>query len=68
MSPDRRSSPWAYDECELICPKCGSGRVFRVVNRWALRKGYQIFKCASCGRTFYDKEVDDYSPTFGSGN
>ncbi|MBN2230380.1 MAG: hypothetical protein JW779_12395 [Candidatus Thorarchaeota archaeon] len=64
MSSNRRKSPWAYNEPELQCPNCKSTRINRVVNIWAMRQGIQMFKCAVCGKKFYDRDVDDYQPTF----
>jgi transposase-like protein len=64
MSSNRKKSPWAYDEGGLQCPSCHSIRVTRVVNAWAMARGIQMFKCSVCGKTFYEKDVDDYRPTF----
>ncbi|NWF95056.1 MAG: methyltransferase domain-containing protein [Candidatus Thorarchaeota archaeon] len=60
----RRSSPWAHDDSEVKCPSCQSTKVFRVLDRWALSRGVQVFQCTSCGRKFYERGVDDYQPTF----
>ena len=35
-----------------------------MINPWAMIRGIQMFKCAICGKKFYDKDVDDYRPTF----
>ncbi|MGQ4870412.1 MAG: hypothetical protein ACP6IT_01085 [Candidatus Thorarchaeota archaeon] len=64
MKSSRRRSPWAYDETEIHCPRCGSNRVVRVLDRWAMSRGVQVFKCAACGKKFYDRGVDDYRPTY----
>jgi len=64
MSSNRKNSPWAYDEAGLQCPRCQSTRVNRILDNWAMRRGIQMFKCASCGKKFYDRNVDDYRPTF----
>ncbi|TXT57794.1 MAG: hypothetical protein BAJATHORv1_10501 [Candidatus Thorarchaeota archaeon] len=64
MPSSRRDSPWAYNDEELKCPKCGSERIERVLERWARARGIQIFKCNSCGSKFYDKGYDDYKPLF----
>jgi DNA-directed RNA polymerase subunit RPC12/RpoP len=65
MSEDRRKSPWAHDDSEVRCPRCGSTNVSRILDTWALSRGIQIFSCASCGKKFYDRGLDDYEPTFG---
>ncbi len=62
--PDRNRSPWAYEDEEMKCPKCGSTRVTRVFKRWALLRRVQAFDCHSCGKKFYLRNVDDYRPTF----
>ncbi|RDE12048.1 MAG: hypothetical protein C4K48_10565 [Candidatus Thorarchaeota archaeon] len=64
MSSNRRKSPWAIDESKLQCPSCKSTRVTRVINPWALARGILMFKCSVCGKVFYDKDADDYRPTF----
>ncbi|MFW9910576.1 MAG: hypothetical protein ACFFED_17445 [Candidatus Thorarchaeota archaeon] len=64
MSSNRRKSPWAFDEGGLRCPNCNSIRITRVINPWAMTRGIQMFKCSICGKKFYDKNVDDYRPTF----
>ncbi len=63
-SVQHKQSPWAFDGSELVCPQCGSKNVVRVVDRWAMQRGLQILQCSSCGRKFYDRGVDDYSPTY----
>jgi DNA-directed RNA polymerase subunit RPC12/RpoP len=65
MSEDRRKSPWAHDDSEVKCPRCGSTNVSRVLDTWALSRGVQIFSCASCGKKFYERGMDDYEPTYG---
>jgi transposase-like protein len=64
MAEYRRKSPWAHDDSEVRCPRCGSANVSRVLDAWALSKGIQIFLCASCGKKFYERGLDDYEPTF----
>ena len=64
LSSRRYNSPWANDDSEIKCPKCGSTRIVRVLNRWAMNKGVQIFECSNCGKKFYDRGYDDYRPTF----
>ncbi len=63
-STNRKKSPWAYDEGGLQCPKCQSTKVHRILDNWAMRRGIQMFKCASCGKKFYNRNLDDYRPTF----
>ncbi len=65
MRSKRQRSPWAFDDTsELVCPHCGSNRIVRVFDRWALAHGVQIYYCAACNKKFYEREVDDYRPTF----
>ncbi|MHA1908783.1 MAG: hypothetical protein ACW98Y_15895 [Candidatus Thorarchaeota archaeon] len=64
MPPDRKSSPWAFEDCELSCPKCRSNRIHRIFDRYLISRGVQAFECASCGNRFYDRDIDDYRPTF----
>ncbi|MHA3962014.1 MAG: hypothetical protein AM325_000625 [Candidatus Thorarchaeota archaeon SMTZ1-45] len=64
VSPHRKSSPWAYDSSELICPKCGSNRIVRILDSWSRSSGVEMFKCTICGKKFYDRGYDDYGPTF----
>ena len=64
MSSRRKSSPWAHDEAELVCPRCGSKRIVRILDSWSRPRGVQMFKCTSCGKKFYDRGFDDYRPTF----
>ncbi|TET14737.1 MAG: hypothetical protein E3J82_01605 [Candidatus Thorarchaeota archaeon] len=64
MSTKRHNSPWAADDSTVKCTRCGSSKIFRILNRWAFSKGVQMFECTSCGKKFYDKGYDDYSPTF----
>ncbi len=66
MSTNRRRSPWAHDDSDLKCPRCGSPRIHRILDRWLLRKGVQAFECASCGRKFHNRGHDDYRPTFNT--
>jgi len=61
---EHKQSPWAFEGSELVCPRCGSKNVTRIVDRWAMQRGVQVFQCSSCGRKFYDRGVDDYSPTY----
>ncbi len=58
-----KSTPW-IEKVSLECPKCGSTRVVRVLNEWALSQGVQIFECKACGKRFYERDVDDMRPTF----
>lgn len=59
---DKKTS-W-IESGELQCPRCGSTRVLRVLDDWALSQGVQIFECKACGKRFYEKDVDDMRPTF----
>ncbi|MFW9793801.1 MAG: hypothetical protein ACFFEE_05860 [Candidatus Thorarchaeota archaeon] len=60
----RKSSPWAHDDSQLICPRCSSKRIMRILDSWGRNRGVQMFKCASCGKKFYERSLDDYRPTF----
>jgi transposase-like protein len=64
MSSRRKSSPWAFDDAELACPRCGGNRIARILDTWSRSRGVQMFKCTSCGKKFYDRGFDDYRPTF----
>ncbi|TFG95257.1 hypothetical protein E4H12_13640 [Candidatus Thorarchaeota archaeon] len=64
MSSNRKKSPWAFEDAELQCPRCQSKRVNRILEHWATQRGIQMFKCTVCGNKFYDRNVDDYRPTY----
>ncbi len=64
MSEGKQKSPWAHDDSEVKCPRCGSANVSRVVDSWAMSRGIQVYSCASCGKKFYERGLDDYQPTF----
>ncbi len=61
--PKRSPAPWD-DRPALTCPRCGSTKIIRVLNEWALSQGVQIFECKVCGKKFYERDVDDLRPTF----
>ena len=63
-SPSRKASPWAENKSELTCPRCGSNRIVRILDSWTRPRGVQMFKCVSCDKKFYDRDYDDYRPTF----
>ncbi len=65
MSEEKHRSPWAHDDSEVKCPRCGSENVSRAVDSWAMSRGIQVYSCASCGRKFYDRGLDNYQPTYG---
>jgi transposase-like protein len=62
--PSRNTSPWAFEDSELECPRCHSKRVTRVLKTWSMRRGIQTFECHACGKKFVLRDVDDYSPLF----
>jgi DNA-directed RNA polymerase subunit RPC12/RpoP len=64
MSEEKHRSPWAHDDSEVKCPRCGSENVSRAVDSWAMSRGIQVYSCASCGRKFYDRGLDNYQPTY----
>jgi predicted RNA-binding Zn-ribbon protein involved in translation (DUF1610 family) len=64
MSSNRYNSPWAYDDSEVKCPKCGSEKIHRVLEQWCRIRGIQAFQCSSCGRRFYSRGHDCYRPTY----
>ena len=64
VSEDDRKSPWADDDSDVKCPRCGSTNISRVVDSWALSRGIRVYSCASCGKKFYDRGFDDYQPTY----
>jgi transcription elongation factor Elf1 len=48
----------------LKCSSCGSTRVYRCLDDICRKKRVQVFKCASCGKKFYKRHVEDYRPTY----
>ena len=64
MSDHEHTSPWAQDQSEVKCPRCGSKNVSRMAESWAMSRGIQIYLCASCGKKFYDRGFDSYEPTY----
>ncbi|NHI89374.1 MAG: hypothetical protein EAX87_07620 [Candidatus Thorarchaeota archaeon] len=64
MSSSRKSSPWAQDNSQLVCPRCGSKRIARILDSFSRPRGVQMWKCTSCGKRFYERGYDDYRPTF----
>ncbi len=64
MSSNRKKSPWAFEDTGIQCPRCQSTRINRVLDHWAMQRGIQMFKCAICGKKFYDRNIDDYRPTY----
>ena len=57
-------SPWAHDDSELSCPRCGESKAVRIHDSWGRSRGVQMFECESCGKRFYERGIDDFRPTF----
>ncbi|MFX1483731.1 MAG: hypothetical protein ACFFCP_11165 [Promethearchaeota archaeon] len=64
MPYDKDKSSWVRENSELICPRCNSKRVVRIMDSWGRNRGVQMYKCVSCGKKFYERGLDDYRPTF----
>ncbi|MHA2241187.1 MAG: hypothetical protein ACXACE_06240 [Candidatus Thorarchaeota archaeon] len=64
MKEHHHKSPWAYDDTDVKCPRCGNKRVYKVLSFWSFSRGVQTFECTTCGKKFYDRGYDDYEPTF----
>ncbi|MFW9890387.1 MAG: hypothetical protein ACFFER_19590 [Candidatus Thorarchaeota archaeon] len=64
MRTKRHHSPWAYEASVAACPRCYSENVHHIFDRWGRMKGVQMFQCTSCGKKYYARGLDDYTPTF----
>ncbi|MFX1260511.1 MAG: hypothetical protein ACFFAZ_00355 [Promethearchaeota archaeon] len=65
MRTKRRHSPWTYEVSNVVCPRCHSENVHRIFDRWGRTKAVQMFQYTSCGKRYYTRGIDDYTPTFG---
>lgn len=60
----RLHAPWILDETAMLCPRCGSTKIVRSLDRWSRARGINLFECNSCGKKFYERGIDDLQPTF----
>lgn len=52
------------DEDGLKCPNCGSRHVNRILDDISRKRNIEVFKCGSCEKKFYKRNVEDFRPTY----